>query len=215
MGAANANAFGLALQQLGMAKRRVIQFLKWRKDTGEWLIKNALPAGSYEIYAFGRKAWLGAESKTKKFGDQQFKVEGVTDRDRELAEDALAFAAQVMETQKPSLLVLDEVNLAVHWGLLRIERVLELLKIKFLKKTTVRLNGSLCAAIQLIERADFVNVIETNQECPKTVPTHRRHPILKRKRRKVRTLTYLSHSLGPTSRAFLSGLLSGYVTLIF
>jgi cob(I)alamin adenosyltransferase len=136
-----------------------VQFIKWRRDTGEWLIKNYLPAGCYEIYAFGRKVWLGTEDHVEEFGGKQFHIEGVTDRDRELAEDTLAFAAQVMEIQKPSLLVLDEINLAAHWNLLKTARVLELLN-QIPKETTVVLTGRY-APQELLDRADFVNIIET------------------------------------------------------
>ena len=65
----------------------------------------------YEIYQFGREVWLGKEEKTEEFGGEKFKVEGITDRDKELAEDGLAFAAKIMQEKKPHLLVLDEINL--------------------------------------------------------------------------------------------------------
>ncbi len=158
-GGKTANALGVALRMVGHDKTAVIvQFLKWRKDTGEYLIKDKLPQGNYEIYAFGREAWLGKKAFTAEFGGEKFQVEAVSDRDRELAEDALAFAAQVMLEKKPALLVLDEVNLAVHWRLVSVGRVLELL-IQVPTETTVVLTGRY-APQELIDRADFVNNVE-------------------------------------------------------
>ncbi|MCW4010970.1 MAG: cob(I)yrinic acid a,c-diamide adenosyltransferase [Candidatus Bathyarchaeota archaeon] len=157
-GGKTANALGLALRMVGHGKKVVvIQFCKWRKDTGEHLIAKRL-SDLYEIYQFGREAWIGEKSGTAEFGGEKFKVEAVTDRDRELAEAGLAFAAEVMQEKKPDLLVLDEVNLAAHWGLLNTGCVLELLS-KVPAETTVVLTGRY-APKTLIDRADFVNVVQ-------------------------------------------------------
>jgi len=157
-GGKTANALGLALRSVGHKKKVVIiQFIKWRKDIGEYLIKDKL-RDYYEIYQFGREAWLGKRDTTEEFGGEKFKVQNVTDRDKELAEDALAFAAKFMQEKKPHLLVLDEVNLASHWKLLDIKKVLELLS-KIPKETTVVMTGRY-APQEFIDRAEFVNVIQ-------------------------------------------------------
>jgi cob(I)alamin adenosyltransferase len=157
-GGKTANALGLALRTVGHGKKAVIiQFCKFRKDVGEHLIKTKL-GDLYEIHTFGREVWLGKENMTAKFGGEKFKVEAVTDRDRELAEDGLAFAAEIMQEQKPALLVLDEVNLAAHWELLDAKKVLDLLK-KVPKQTTVVMTGRY-APQEFVDRADFVNVVE-------------------------------------------------------
>jgi cob(I)alamin adenosyltransferase len=160
-----ANALGLALRSIGHGKKVVIiQFCKWRKDTGEYLIKPKL-GELYEIYQFGREVWLGKEQKIEEFGGEKFNVEGVTDRDRELAEDALAFAAKIMQEKKPHLMVLDEANLAMHWKLLNVEKVLELLR-SIPTETSVIMTGRY-APEELIDRADFVNVVQ-DIKMPKT-----------------------------------------------
>jgi cob(I)alamin adenosyltransferase len=56
------------------------------------------------------------------------------------------------------LLVLDEINLAVHWKLLDIKDVLELLE-DVPEETTVVLTGRY-APQELIDRADFVNIVQ-------------------------------------------------------
>lgn len=157
-GGKTANALGLALRSIGHNKTVVIiQFVKWRKDTGEYIVKNKL-GDLYEIHLFGREVWLGKEDMTAEFGGEEFKVEGITDRDKELAEDGLAFAAKIMQEKKPHLLVLDEVNLAVHWKLLDAKKVLQLLR-KVPEETTVVMTGRY-APQEFVDRADFVNIVQ-------------------------------------------------------
>ncbi len=157
-GGKTANALGLALRAVGHNQKVVIvQFLKWRKDIGEYLVKEKLQK-NYEIYQFGREVWLGKEDKVEEFGGDAFKVESTTDRDKELAEDGLSFAAKIMQEEKPHLLVLDEINLAAYWKLLSIERIFEFLG-NVPAQTTVVMTGRF-APQQLIEQADFVNIIQ-------------------------------------------------------
>ncbi len=157
-GGKTANALGLALRMVGHNKKTVIiQFCKWRKDTGEVLVKEKL-GDLYEIHTFGREVWLGKESKTEEFGGEKFQIDAVTDRDKELAEIGLAFAAKIMQEKKPALLVLDEVNLAAHWKLLEGKKVLEALK-KVPEETTVVMTGRY-APQELVDRADFVNIVQ-------------------------------------------------------
>jgi len=157
-GGKTANALGLALRSVGHGKNVVIlQFFKWRKDIGEYLIKDKL-APYYKIYQFGRPAWLGKEEKTEEFAGEKFKVESIKDSDKKLAKQALKFASQIMTEKKPHLLVLDEINLAVHWKLLEVKTVLELLD-KVPKETTVVMTGRYTPQ-ELIDRADFVNTVQ-------------------------------------------------------
>ncbi len=157
-GGKTANALGLALRSVGHGKKVVvIQFLKWREDTGEYLIKNRL-APYYEIYQFGREAWLGETEKTEVFAGETFEVECPKSVDRELAKKGLDFARKIMREKKPHLLVLDEIGLVVHWQLLDVQDVLELLD-TVPEETTVVLTGRL-APKELADKADFVNVVQ-------------------------------------------------------
>ena len=157
-GGKTANALGLALRSVGHNKSVIIiQFLKWKKDIGEILVKEKL-APYYEIHQFGRKAWLGEEEKTAEFGGEKFTVESVKSHDKELAKKGLDFAAQVMKEKKPHLLVLDEIALAAQWKLLNVKDVLKLLD-NVPKETTVVMTGRL-APKQLVDRADFVNMVQ-------------------------------------------------------
>src|SRR3990170_7429699 len=103
-GGKTANALGLALRSVGHNKSVVIiQFFKWKKDIGEYLVRDKLKP-YYEIYRFGREAWLGEEEKAAEFGGEKFNVESVKANDRELAKSALDFAAKIMKEKKPHLL---------------------------------------------------------------------------------------------------------------
>jgi len=155
-GGKTANALGLALRSIGHGQRVVIiQFLKWKKDIGEYLIKDQLKP-YYEIYQFGREAWLGEEDKVTEFGEEKFNVEAVKSQDKALAKKALDFAGEIL-AKKPHLLILDEINLATQWKLLEVKDVLKLLD-KVPTETTVVLTGRL-APKELIDKADFVNIV--------------------------------------------------------
>ena len=157
-GGKTTNALGLALRSVGHKRKVVvIQFLKWWKDIGEYKIKDMLKP-YYEIYQFGRPVWLGEEETMAEFGGQKFQIEKFTYEDKQLAEEALEFARKVLEEKKPQLLVLDELSLALHWNLLKMTDVLDFLK-ELPEKTDVVLTGRY-APKQLIERADFVNIVK-------------------------------------------------------
>ena len=156
-GGKTANALGLALRSVGHGKSVVIiQFLKWKKDIGEYLIKDRLKP-YYEIYQFGREAWLGEEDKVAEFGGEKFNIESPKSQDKALARKALDFALEVLK-RKPHLLVLDEINLATQWKLLGVKDVLKLLD-SVPEETTVVMTGR-SAPKELIDRADFVNVVQ-------------------------------------------------------
>ena len=138
-----ANALGLALRSVGHKhKVIIIQFLKWWKNTGEYKIRKIL-APYYEIYQFGREGWHG--------------LNNLGEEDKELARKALEFAKKIVKEKKPHLLVLDEVNMALHCKLLDLKEVLEFLD-RLPKKTDVVLTGRF-APIELVRRAEFVNEI--------------------------------------------------------
>jgi cob(I)alamin adenosyltransferase len=137
------NALGLALRSIGHKRKVIIiQFLKWWKTIGEYKIRKML-SPYYEIYQFGRKGWIGLSN----LGGQ----------DAELAQKALEFARRIVEKKRPRLLVLDEINLALHCKLVDKRDVLKFLD-NIPKRTDVVLTGRF-APKELLDRADFVNEI--------------------------------------------------------
>lgn len=157
-GGKTANALGLVLRTVGHNRKAIIvQFCKWREDIGEMLVKDKL-GEYYEIYQFGRKAWIGNEEKIETFGDEKFRVEGITEEDKFLAQEGLRFATQLMEQRTPHLLVLDEVALAAYWKLIDVGDIIDLLD-KIPKATTLVMTGRY-APQSLVDRADFVNIVQ-------------------------------------------------------
>jgi cob(I)alamin adenosyltransferase len=149
-------ALGLALRAVGQRKRVVIiQFLKWWKDTGEYKVRRRL-APYYEIHQFGRRGW----KRKAELGE----------KDRKLVRRGLEFSREVVRKKKPDLLILDELNLALGWGLVGVGEVLRLLD-ELPEKTDVVLTGRY-APRELMERADVVNeVVELKR--PKRLLTKR------------------------------------------
>lgn len=138
------NALGIAMRCVGHKKKVIIiQFMKWWKETGEYKIKELL-SPYYEIYQFGRKGWIGFEN--------------LDERDKELAKEALEFAKKVVAEKKPSVLVLDEINLAMHCNLLDVKEVIGFLH-SLPPETDAVLTGRY-APDELIEASDFVNEVK-------------------------------------------------------
>ncbi len=130
------SALGTALRAVGQGKKVVIvQFLKGRKDIGEYKVKEKL-APLYEIHQFGRPEF----------------VMRLTEEDYELAKQGLKFAEKRLK-EKPFLLILDEINVAVHMGLIKAKDLLALLDKA--EDTTVYLTGR-NAPKEIVKRADFV-----------------------------------------------------------
>ena len=150
-----ANALGLALRSVGHKRKVVvIQFLKWWKDTGEYMVRNML-APYYEIYQFGRKGWIG--------------LGNLNEEDKKLTQQGFEFAKKIVDKKKPSLLILDEINLALSCDLLDVGEVIAFLD-SLPKKTDVVLTGRY-APKELVQRADFVNEVTLTKAPKKMVAT--------------------------------------------
>lgn len=136
------NALGLALRCVGHGLKVImIQFLKGRKDIGEYKIKDRL-SPEYEIYQFGREEFIDLFHPTEE--------------DRKLALEGIRFAEKILD-KKPHLLILDELNLATAAGLVSTEEVINLLN-KVPEETDVVLTGRF-APPELINRADIVILV--------------------------------------------------------
>ncbi len=130
-------ALGLALRSIGYGKKIVlIQFMKGR-ETGEILAARKIPG--FEIYKFGRKGFVDLKKPEKE--------------DMNLANKALEFAKKTAK-KKPDVLILDEINVAVKFGLLKLRDVLKLIGATP-KNTTLVLTGRY-APKEIIRKADIV-----------------------------------------------------------
>lgn len=169
-GGKTSGALGLALRSVGHDRRVIIvQFMKWWTDTGEYKIMDRLKP-YYEIRQFGNPGWISPDATMSEVsvGGVSLKVRGIDESDREMAGKGLEFSRKAM-AEKPDLLVLDEICLAVHMGLLNVKDVLGLLS-SIPENTDVVMTGRF-APKELMERADFVNEIVSRKAPEKFVTT--------------------------------------------
>jgi len=153
-------SLGLALRSIAHGHRVVIiQFLKHWKETGEYKAAKTL-GPLYEIRQFGRPGWI----KSGKGGDEvsvggfEASLRGPSEEDKVAAREALRYAERVLKADHPpELLILDEVCLAAHMGIVDTADVLALLD-KLPEETDAILTGRYTPG-ELIDRADFVNEV--------------------------------------------------------
>ncbi len=110
-------ALGLALRVLGWGGRAcMIQFIKGYAELGE--IRFAADYGErFLLRQFARD------------GSPSIRENDVVER-RQAAEDALAFAEETIGEGKYDLVILDEINNALHYGLISLPRVVRLIENK-------------------------------------------------------------------------------------
>ena len=118
-------ALGLTLRAAGRGLRCcVVQLMKHCPDCGEaQAYRKWLEPGGAELRQFGRPPKEGEEFAW-------VDPERILPEDRVAAEEGFAFAAQAVNSRQFDLVVLDEINLAVAWGLVEEKRVLDLLRNK-------------------------------------------------------------------------------------
>jgi cob(I)alamin adenosyltransferase len=153
-------SLGLALRSLGHGHRVIIiQFLKHWKKTGEYRAAKIL-GPLYEIRQFGKPGWIKSGVDENKVSARGFKasLRSPAKEDKAVALRALRYARKVLKSDPPpDLLILDEVCLAAHMGIVDTEEVLSLLD-KLPDGTDVVLTGRYAPG-KLIDRADFVNEV--------------------------------------------------------
>ena len=138
------SALGVALRAVGHKQKViVVQFMKGRKEIGEYKIMKKLKP-YYSIHQFGSPKFIKPLNKP-------------SEKDKALAQKGLEFAKQASR-KKPHLLVLDEINLACAIGLVKTDEVVKLVE-EASKKTIVYLTGRK-APLKLKKIAGFVNEIK-------------------------------------------------------
>jgi cob(I)alamin adenosyltransferase len=132
-------ALGLALRAVGRGLRVCFfQFIKGGGPYGEHLIADKL-SPLFTIIQTGRPGWVNTKDISA---------------DRRAAQEALEQARGLIASGEYDLVVLDEINGAVGFGLVDVEQVLELIAIKP-EKTELVLTGR-NAHEKVIEAADLV-----------------------------------------------------------
>ena len=147
-------AFGLALRAVGRGlKVYVIQFIKGGFDYGELYVVKRLP--NFELKAFGRGKFVTDVPPTEE--------------DVKLAEEAFQLAREVVTGGEYDVVVLDEINVALHLKLIETEEVVDLIRRKP-KHVELILTGR-SAPPEIIELADLVTEMrEVKHPYTKGVP---------------------------------------------
>ena len=157
-------SLGLSLRAIGQGfSTYVIQFMK-SGDSGElFSVKKYIP--NFKIAQFGKDALIDKQMKMFEF-DGQGKLDGTDGRflflpdtaEKEPARRALEHASNVIKSGKYDLIVLDEINCALHKGLIDVNEVLKLLNEKP-ENVEIILTGRNAPA-EIVERADYVSEIK-------------------------------------------------------
>ena len=109
-------SLGLAFRALGRGlKVYMFQFMKPPESSGEHFAATAF-GENMTIQSLGKKGFILKDHSRP--------------QDRELAVKALAKARRAMESGEYDLIILDEVNVAVHMGLLDVEALMEFIEAK-------------------------------------------------------------------------------------
>jgi cob(I)alamin adenosyltransferase len=134
-------ALGVALRVLGWGGRAcMIQFIKGYARIGEAQFADE-SAGRFVLRQF-------AETSVRDIPEQQVLAR------KEAAERALVAAADAIRTGEFDLVILDEVNNALHYRLIHIERVLQLLRDRPAHVEIILTGRN--APTALIDAADYV-----------------------------------------------------------
>lgn len=130
---------GLALRGLGAGRKvLLIQFLKDGQSSEIKVIREYLP--NFEVKIFGPKGFLTKEKLKKK--------------DFDLAQQGFNFAQKAIQNKRYDLVILDEINLVLNFGLLKTEDIIALIKTTP-KKIELILTGR-SASKEVIDQADLV-----------------------------------------------------------
>lgn len=135
-------AFGLALRASGRGlKSIIIQFMKQGTSYGEHFAIEKIK--NIEIVSFGTPKFVNFKNPSKE--------------DIDLAKEALEFSKKAINSIKYDIVILDEINIALHFKLIELEKVIDMLKNKP-ESVEVILTGR-SAPNELIEIADLVSEI--------------------------------------------------------
>lgn len=136
-------AIGQAIRALGHKfKVIMIQFMKGDPDYGE--IKTLKKFRYFTVIQSGLPTFVEKGNPSKK--------------DLELAQKGLVLAKKAIKEKKYNMVILDEINVAVDYGLIKLSDVMELVK-KCPKQTELILTGRY-APQELVAIADLVSEIK-------------------------------------------------------
>ncbi len=135
-------ALGLAIRALGHGKKVImIQFMKGKINYGE--LKMAKKLRNFKIEQYGRPDFVDRDNPSK--------------IDCQLARQGFDRAKQVVKDREYDMVILDELNVAVDYGLVSVKEVLELIN-KTPKKIELIITGRYMPE-EFKQRVDLVSEI--------------------------------------------------------
>ncbi len=139
-------AFGLAMRAAGHGLRVcVVQFMKTGDTTGEVLAANRVRG--IHVVQFGTGRWID--------------LRNISPDDKVAAASGMHRVEEIMTGHECDMVILDEINVAVAFGLVDIKELMKVLKNRR-KGIEVVLTGR-NAPRELVEYADYVSVIENTK----------------------------------------------------
>mgnify|MGYP006287039185 FL=1 len=144
-------AIGLAMRALGQGYEvNIIQFLKgkWKgkEEFGEVKIADKLDGLHINRYGTGKLIQ---------------KEDDIEDIDLRLAAEGLKHAERLLEVDGPRIVILDEVHVAIHYGLLKLNDILELIETRA-ENIELILTGEK-APQEIREKADYLVIFESEK----------------------------------------------------
>lgn len=147
-------ALGMGVRAVGAGKKvLLVQFLKTGNSSSE--NKTIKKIKKFVLKSFGQKHFILPPAELK--NQPQLKKLGVkpsSEKDFQLAHKGFNFAKKAAESRKYNLLILDEINLVLHFGLINKKEILDFLK-KYQKKLDIVLTGRYCPK-EIVKIADLV-----------------------------------------------------------
>ena len=150
-------AIGTGIRSLG-AKRKVfmVQFLKTEKGSSEIYFLKKLK--NFQVRCFGREGFFLPKKELEKNPElKKYGVKPLGKEDFLLAKEGFNLAKKVAKEGKYPLLILDEVNIALHFSLLKKKEFLSFLK-AWKEKIDIILTGRYCPK-EVLALADLVSDI--------------------------------------------------------
>ncbi len=137
------SACGLALRAAGRGRRVLfVQFLKGKNSSGEIPLMKKI--GLIQIRRFGKKGFVLKNRKSS--------------RDFVEAERGIQFVERKLQNRDVDVVILDEINVAVNYGLINTNRVLGLMK-KYGREKELILTGRK-APKNILKEADYVTFMK-------------------------------------------------------
>ncbi len=135
-------AIGLALRSLGRGRRvALLQFLKLN-ETGE--MRGLSRFENCQVQQFGTSDFITEET--------------AKELDRQLAQEGCSRAEEILRDKAADLVILDEINVALHLKLIKLERVIDLIA-ACPPEIELVLTGRDCPQ-EIISLADYVSEIK-------------------------------------------------------